>query len=171
MKLAITGTPGTGKTTLAKSIAESLGVLLIQANELAKEKSIVQADGSVDTQQLRDFLLEKIKEEKGFVVEGHLLCEFSLPVDYCLVLRCNPRELEGRLRTRGYEAKKLNDNLECEALDYCLVNVEGHYDCVVQLDNTRFLTAETALGQLDSGDEVRWSLDDLGGKKLKKRVG
>lgn len=164
MRLVITGTPGTGKTTLAEAISNSLELPLIQANEFAKEKDLVESDGSVDVDRLRELILEKISKMRGFVAEGHLLCEFQIPADRCVVLRCNPKQLEGRLKARGYSGEKLRDNIECEALDYCLVNAEENYGCVTQLDNTLPLTAQKALKQLNSSDKVRWSLDDFGQK-------
>lgn len=161
MKLVITGTPGTGKTTLAARLARALGCPLFDANALAKANRLVKKDGATDLKKLKQVLSREARKEKKFVAEGHLLCEFALKCDACVVLRCSPAVLGKRLAKRGYAKQKINDNVLCEALDYCLVNAERRYKRAIQIDNTRPLSAARALGKISAGGEsVAWPLGE-----------
>ncbi|PIO01995.1 hypothetical protein COX86_04190 [Candidatus Micrarchaeota archaeon CG_4_10_14_0_2_um_filter_60_11] len=163
MKLVLTGTPGTGKTTLAKKLARKLGCKLLDANAIAKQNKLVKKDGTTNIKKLGAILKKQTKKLDSFIAEGHLLCEFNLPCDCCAVLRCNPKTLARRLAKRGYAKQKLSDNVLCEALDYCLVNAEQNgYRKVIQIDFTRPLSADTFLSRLKKGgDCVRWKLSSV----------
>ena len=157
--IAITGTPGTGKTSVARIISKRLGLPLIEANALIRTKRLYthREGGSmvVDPERLRRAL-------SGFegVAEGHLLCEFPLPAK-CIVLRASPRAIARRLAPRNYGAQKLRDNIEAEALDYCAIMARKHYRRVIEVDTTGLSpvqSAAKALRYLTGGtDRVDWS--------------
>ncbi|MFH0836359.1 MAG: AAA family ATPase, partial [Candidatus Micrarchaeota archaeon] len=160
MRLIITGTPGTGKTVLAKAIAARTNSIHIDVNQLiTKNKSFTKRKGVrekiVDLKALRRLLLPLLKR-KDVVLDSHLLCEIPLPCDSVIVLRCDPRVLKKRLAARKYNKKKLNENLLCEYLDYCLVRSLENYAAkkVVQIDNTKPLTPAKIMAQRTA--KVNW---------------
>lgn len=91
------------------------------------------------------------------VVEGllaHLLQRRYLT--HVVVLRTHPKVLEQRLRARGYNAAKIRENVEAEALDIILweaVSAHG-IDKVYEIDMT----------ELEAAGAVKLFLDALEGK-------
>ncbi len=172
-RVVVTGTPGTGKTTLAKALAKKWRVPLVDVNALAKERGFAkkrkgEKELTVDLKRLSQMLTALVRlppYKKGFVVEGHLACEFSLPnVQRVVVLRTNPRALATRLKRRGYSSLKTRGNVEVEALDYCLTKSLSHYprSKLVQVDTTQRVTlfAFVRAIQTGKGSQVRWDLRD-----------
>jgi adenylate kinase len=165
--ILITGVPGTGKTTLAHSLAKKTGVPLIEINELAELLGLYshtdERDGAkvVRLPELERELTEAIKaEKKSPIIEGHLGCEVKLPVSKVLVLRCEPRELRQRLSSRSYSPEKLASNALSEALDYCVALSEKNYGSlkVWEIDTT----GKTPAQVLAEAEKI------LAGKKKKK---
>jgi len=166
----LTGTPGTGKTTIAKKIAAETGARLIDANALVKSKALWfnrarhEADLAALKREIAREIRNALASRKGFVAEGHLLCEFALPCDACVVLRCEPRELARRLKKRGYPKKKVSENVLCEILDYCLVKAEDAYGTkkTIQIDVSNASKSTKSSKLVDAAakrrsDDVNWS--------------
>ncbi|MFH1200688.1 MAG: AAA family ATPase [Candidatus Micrarchaeota archaeon] len=174
MKLVITGTPATGKTTLAREISKTTGAHLIEITEFVKSRRLGKKDNSgeieVEPAALQKAINAEIAGVKDYVVEGHLACEIRLPADAVIVLRCDPLKLRARYRKRGYSAAKAKENLLAEALDYCIVRAEINYGrgMVLQLDATRKRDAEEVLAAVKSWkpDKVDWAQDMMPGKSL-----
>jgi adenylate kinase len=123
IRLGITGTPGTGKKSIAPLVASLLGFSLLDLNKFAKENGFVMRHGGnleVDTRALRRFLLRKLGER--VVIFGHLLPDVLMgrEVDFIAVLRCNPSVLKARLVKRRYSVKKLPQNVEAELIGVLL---------------------------------------------------
>ncbi|MFH0973680.1 MAG: AAA family ATPase [Candidatus Micrarchaeota archaeon] len=160
MRLVITGTPGTGKTAIAKALAKASGAKLIQANEIVKRKRLWfnraahEADlGALKTEIIREIKVAK-KSGAGFVAEGHLVCEFALPCDECVVLRCEPAALASRLKKRGYPRRKIAENVLCEILDYCLIRAEESYGTkkIIQVNATNRVSPAKLLEALQANE-------------------
>ena len=135
MKIVITGTPGTGKTIVADILGKALKQRVVHINDFAKKNKLFigKARGSyvVDIKKLK----RKLANVDG-ILESHLLCEFSLSDSIVFVLRCDPKVLARRLQKRKYLRKKIKENLEVEALDYCTIKAEKNYDKVYDVDTT-----------------------------------
>ena len=174
MKLVVTGTPATGKTTLAKALAKKAGAELISINDFVKARKIGRKDRKgeivVEPAALEKALNAELKGKKGYVVEGHLACEIRLPADAVIVFRCDPVKLRARYRKRGYSAEKSRENLLAEALDYCLIKSEEAYGrgMVLQIDATRRRTPEDILEamRLWKSDRIEWGKQMLPGGRL-----
>lgn len=136
MRLALTGTPGTGKTTVADLVETALEV--IHLNEEIRERGLYDA---VDTERDSvvadlDAVAEWLGDRDDILIESHLAHE--LPVDAAVVLRCRPAVLESRLRERGEPVENARENAESEALDLILaetVDALGR-DHVFEIDTT-----------------------------------
>lgn len=136
MRIALTGTPGTGKTTISAALRERYGLKTIDINE------IVRAHEYVDTyDSRRDCLVVNLpalrahRFQQNSILEGHL--SHHLDVDRVIVLRTDPRALEERLRRRGFSREKVQENVEAETLDVVLIEaVALHDDRVYELDST-----------------------------------
>lgn len=145
MNIILSGTPGTGKTTIAKKLAEELNERKIQISVFDLKKFIKQNNlskkGIVSipdlSKKLSDLNLFK-KGKKNYLIENHLLCEFKIPADFIFVLRTDPNILKKRLKKRRYSNKKINENLDAEALDYCAQRIEKVYKKeAIELDTTK----------------------------------
>ena len=117
LSIAISGTPGTGKTSLAGVfVKERINVVSVE--ELAEAfgylGNLDSKDGTkeVDIHRLSN---EWQHDNPGIiVVEGHL--SHFLDVDAIVILRCNPSVLRKRLELRKYSEQKVTANVEWELI-------------------------------------------------------
>ena len=120
MKIAITGTPGVGKTRVAHELSTVLGFTHVCIAEIAKKVGAIvgkeEESFVVDT----DALSQELKEMDDIIIDSHFAEMFD--ADFVFVLRCEPLVLRERLRGRGYSEEKIKENIMAEMLDYCLVN-------------------------------------------------
>jgi len=117
--VGITGTPGTGKKTLAPLIASRMGLPCISLYDQAVSSRLIKKDdddAEVDTSALRRFLARHVSGPA--LIHGHLLPYVlgGRDVRKVAVLRCEPKALKQRLLKRGYQPKKVVGNVEAELI-------------------------------------------------------
>lgn len=119
--IAIVGSPGTGKKTVARLLASKMQLEYLDANEVAIARgAAVGKEGGeyiISTSRLRKILLPMIKG-KRIVLSGHLLPSVLRrdEVELAILLRCAPEVLEARLAQRGYSEAKIRENVAAEVL-------------------------------------------------------
>ena len=127
--MAITGTPGVGKSTVSKYLRDKLrekGITVehvdltevVKRNKLYIEKDEYMDSYVVDFQKLREYL--KNIEGDVVILDGHI-SHLLDDIDYIVVLRCNPQVIMERLKRRGYSEEKIRENVGAEILDVSLV--------------------------------------------------
>ena len=147
MRIAITGTPGTGKTT-ATSLLESCldDYDVVHVNELIEGESLYTEVDDVRDSVVADLdaIESRLADRDDVIVESHLA--HHLPADRVAVLRCEPETLERRLGERGESDPKARENAESEALDVILAEaVDRHgIDAVYEIDTTERSPNEVA---------------------------
>ncbi len=153
MRIVITGTPGTGKTSISRQLAGALNCQVVHVNDLVKRKKLYsRIEGKervADFKKLRKEL-QKLMKATDIIVESHLLSDLKLPADLVMVFRCSPKELEKRLEKRKYGRWKINENVLSEILDYCQINSLQNYGerIVMQVDATRRVTLPSLLKKI-----------------------
>lgn len=132
MKLVIiSGTPGTGKTSVSNKISELIDIKVITLNELAISEGLIhdidqkRDTNIIDVDNLVSYVMKKIKELKQrgiklIIIESHFsdIVPNNL-INYAFVLRCEPSVLRKRLEKRGYSKEKIVENLQAEILGNC----------------------------------------------------
>ena len=139
MRIIVTGTPGTGKTQAARGLARRLGIPLVDVNGLIREKRLWHGhEGGSRLVQLPALRRELLRVRGDAVFDSHLLCDLSMPADVVFVLRTDPVALRRRLSKRPYSAKKIRENVEAEALDYCTIRARQNYPpaAIIEVDTT-----------------------------------
>lgn len=137
-RIAVTGTPGTGKTTATEQLADhAIDVDVIHLNDEIKEYELWSDRDAERDSLITDF--EAVKSHLGEwngILESHLGHHFD--VDRVIVLRCEPAALDRRLQARGDPPQKARENAESEALDVVLSEaVEMHgRQAVYEIDTT-----------------------------------
>lgn len=137
--IALTGVPGSGKTTLAGALAQR-GIGVVDLNAFARARGLLGKKDKrrdafeVDVDALAASLRKALAtlDDDAVVVEGHFAHEMD--VDAIVLLRCDPRVLDERLRARGYGEEKVRENVEAEALDVLAAEVLEAELPAVELD-------------------------------------
>jgi adenylate kinase len=134
MKIALTGTPGTGKSTVAEMVGS--GFIIIRVNDLIKEKYNIGLDVERNSWIADILSLSRyINTLQGdMILEGHI--SHLLPVDVIIVLRASPTVLRKRLASRGWSDMKIKENVEAEALDVILCEAVDTDKKVYEIDTT-----------------------------------
>jgi adenylate kinase len=145
--ILVTGTPGTGKTTISKSLARQLHANYLSLTQLVFDKKL-HADFDrqrrtrvVDLDRARAWLKSSLHKSKTItVLDTHI--SDAAPREYVwkiIVLRCNPILLEARLRRKRWAATKVRENVIAEILDSCYTTAIQYYGSknICQLDTSR----------------------------------
>ncbi|MBO8182010.1 MAG: AAA family ATPase [Archaeoglobus sp.] len=159
MIVALTGTPGTGKSSVAKHLSQKYEVRAV--SELAEEFGCIMGEEPengekvllVDVEclagrlrgRLEGRLEEQVKAQTSgglLIVEGHL--SHLLPSDLIIVLRCNPVKLKERLKTKSWKEDKILENVEAELLDVILIEAMDMEVPVYEIDTTDKTPEEVA---------------------------
>lgn len=144
MFIAVTGAPGTGKTSACDVLAHR-GYVVIDLNEVARKEGLVvgrdesRGTDEVDVDSLRDRLRIPAKVA---VLKSHY--SHLMDVNIAVVLRCRPSVLRARLEARGWPPEKVRENVEAEAIDVILQEAVERVPFVFEVDTTNATPEETA---------------------------
>jgi adenylate kinase len=140
VRLAVTGTPGTGKTTATELVESDLET--VHLNDAIREEGL--HDGADEERgslyanfdAIRDWLDERGDGSDDLLLDSHLAHHFE--AEKVVVLRCHPEELRERLLERGETETKADENAESEALDVILSEsvAEHGTESVYEIDTT-----------------------------------
>ncbi len=140
MRIAVTGTPGVGKTTVARRLADRRGVEYVDVTQEVREGASAGHDADRNVPVADIDALEDSLPDDG-VLDGHIA--HRLDADYAVVLRCKPSALRKRLEERGWERDKVRENVEAEALDVVLAEALAEEIPVFEWDTTDATPDET----------------------------
>jgi len=144
MLVAVTGTPGTGKTSACDVLARR-GYVVVDLDDVARQGGFIvgrdEARGSdeVDVDALRDNL--RVPAKIAFLRSHYA---HRMAVDLVVVLRCAPSVLRTRLESRGWPPAKVKENVEAEAIDVITQEAVDSLPTVYEVDTTTGTPAQTA---------------------------
>ncbi|CAI2164613.1 1704_t:CDS:2 [Funneliformis geosporum] len=155
--ILITGTPGTGKSTLAELASEATGLYYINVGELVKEKGLHEGfDQEFQSYILDDDKvideLEQVVSKGGNIIEFHSCDLFPERwFDLVLVLRTDNTILYNRLEKRGYSQKKITENIDCEIFQVILEEARESYsnEIVVELQSNTIQDMESNASRIE----------------------
>ena len=185
MIVALTGTPGTGKSSVSKILRRKY--IIMNLNKIIQQHNFISGYDRerrcriADMKKLNGYI-KKQNKGKTLIVEGHLA--HLLSVDMIIVLRCSPKILGKRLGKKKYPKKKIMENAEAEAVDVITVESLEKHKKVYEIDTTNISKEKVAekveeilsgrfknyeVGNIDWSEEIlTWYSPFLFLKKKKK---
>jgi adenylate kinase len=143
MVIVVSGTPGTGKTKLAKALAKELEQEYVDVNEIIKSRRLslgfdhTRKCEIIDPKELSKILIRGIKKNPEQIIDSHL--GHYIPkryVDLCIITTCSLKVLGKRLQKRGYLENKIRENLDSEIFETCRIEAEERGLKIILVDTT-----------------------------------
>ena len=137
MIIAITGTPGVGKSIVAKKVCKLIGYNYLDLNGLIKKNRLYTGYDKKRKSFVVDIakLKKKIKVEENTIFDGHL--SHFLKSDKVFVLRCAPNVLAKRLGNKRWSKAKVEENMEAELIGVIATESRERHKKVYDIDTTR----------------------------------
>ena len=145
--ILITGTPGLGKTSFSVLWQEKLKELKgldfknINIGKLVNEKKLYKNwNKEFNVPEFDDEMINK--ELEPYLNDGGVILNFlsnyffpEKDINLVVLLRCNNTELYDRLKARGYNDKKITENIDCEIMEVTSEEVRDSYkdDIIIEL--------------------------------------
>ena len=132
LRIYITGTPGTGKTTVSKSLSHMLDLDFLEINDLIIENGLyfgydVDRDTLiVDDELLTKELASKLQTNNRICISGGMVV-LNLPLDYIIILHSSIPILRERLESRNYSDSKIESNIESEIMNVLFYEFVEYY--------------------------------------------
>lgn len=140
MSIVITGNPGVGKHTIAKEIAETLKLKILDINKIAKDEGLFEKNqdiNDIDTKKLAKIFSTKNLEKN--IIVGHL-APYILDlqqVKIMIILRRNPYDLMTVYKDRNYTDEKSIENAGSEVLGIIAHDAKSKFqEKVFQVDSS-----------------------------------
>jgi adenylate kinase len=158
MNIALTGTPGTGKSTVSKQLRKS-GYTVHDLNEIVISNGLtISYDESRETQEvdlegLNNYIKHNIITKNNgpssdfIFFEGHL-AHLIDNVELVIVLRCHPDELNKRLNEKDWNKLKIRENLEAETVDTITI------ECVIRFGENKVFEIDTTSKTQDKIQDI-----------------
>lgn len=161
MKVAVTGTPGVGKTSSSNLVRS---VRVVHVNDIVDDcGAVVGFDERRKTKEVDVKKLRKVvsKMSGDLLLEGHFA--HLLGVEIAIVLRCSPKVLGERLAAKGWPEAKVRENMEAEAVDVILVEAVENVPEVCEIDTTGRSPSEVAAAIEDivSGEMKKYPVGNV----------
>ncbi len=164
MKIAITGTPGTGKTSVAERLAEQTDMEYVSINKVARKKDCIisydekRKSDVVDVKCLR----EKTGDMEDCILDGHL--SHFMENDITFVLRCKPSDLRKRLEGKSWKDQKIQENVNAEITGVIEGEARNGNDEVYSIDTTnksvdRIVEIVSKIAEEGGGEEYKDHFD------------
>jgi adenylate kinase len=145
--IIVTGTPGTGKTTIAKELSTKLRFKYLDVDDIIKNSRVQEGYDRkrktkvINISKLKKVFIKAIKNQKnklnGIIIDSHLSHDIPAEyVDLCIVTKCSLKVLKSRLKNRGYPDIKIKENLEAEIFEVCLMEAKQNNHKVLEVDTT-----------------------------------
>ena len=152
--VVVGGSPGTGKTKVAKILGSKMSVEVISLGQLADDSGCITAEdkarntGIINEDCLVDVLIELTSDKsKSLIIEGHYIDLVpSSSVQWTFILRTHPEALKNRLSDRNYSEAKVKENVEAEVMGVCQMDALDAFGeaKVFEIDTTELSAPETA---------------------------
>jgi len=149
--IIVSGTPATGKSSIAQVLVKKLGFVRVDLHDLIKKFPKISTGYNRSKQcydinlvHLEKVLLKMINDnpDKQLVFDSHVA--HYLPkviVKLAIIMTCsNFKKLKKRLDERKYSKKKVEENLQCEIFEVCLDEARESGHKVLVLDSAKKLT-------------------------------
>ena len=144
MRVAITGTPGTGKTSVVKRLRKVVELVHLDLNSAIKEHHLYKGydrerDSYIaDMKKVANYVSVFERKNKNIIIDGHL--SHLLPdklVDMVVVLRCEPLALKKRLKKKKWKKQKIEENSEAELIGIIAYEARENHKKVFEIDTTK----------------------------------
>ncbi|MBI2124971.1 AAA family ATPase [Candidatus Woesearchaeota archaeon] len=154
--ISISGSPGVGKSTLAKSLAKKLQLDRLDLHHYYKQISTgynrSKQSYDINYTQFERLVKEKLDQsKKGLIIDSHI--SHLLPkklVNVCIVLTCSDlKKLEARLKRRKYPQKKIRENLDAEIFQVCLIEAKEGKHKILIFDTAKGMDEKKILKELN----------------------
>jgi adenylate kinase len=163
MIIAISGTPGTGKHTLADRLSRKIKYEVLDLNPfLTKGKK----EEEVTLKKLNR-VFQRHKKDNLLVVSHLAHFIESKQINLLIVLRTEPMVLAKRLRGRRYSKEKIRDNVIFEAMNGTYEEALKMKRNVFQIDNTQNIDRAVKKARLIINGKGRGDNVDFSGKIIK----
>lgn len=118
--ILVTGTPGVGKSTFCRQLADEAGLEHLELSKLIQEERLYterdcERDCTIFDEALVLSRIEDLMLEGNKLVDFHS-CDF-FPEDWfdlICVLRADTEKIYDRLKSRHYDQNKIDENVQCE---------------------------------------------------------
>ncbi len=131
MFIALTGTPGIGKTTIA-TLLKQQNFTVLSVKDIAFSQHFTCGKDTkrdtilIDIDAIDDYLKKTYTQKDILFIEGHTAHLLSC-IHKAIILRCHPKELQKRLQNKHWKKEKIRENLDAEALDIILCEASEQF--------------------------------------------